>query len=130
VNYSLTVPTYPASTQQDIFSVDLWHAGNNSYSVKVKRPSSGTLIGPVVKGGTSTTSTTDGRVLIDYTNSVDPGNGLSEIYVQVDDGGGSIPHAGTWQIQLTSGASEPGNAKVHAWMDGALGDGFLARRTR
>jgi hypothetical protein len=123
--YSITVPTYTASTAQDIYSVDLWHAGNNSYSVKVKRPSSGTLIGPVVKGGTLTQSTTDGRVLIDYTNSADPGNGLSEIYVQVDDGGGSPPHAGAWQVQVTSGASEPGSAKVHAWMDGALGDNFL-----
>jgi len=123
VNYSLTVPTYtPSVSLSDVYAVDLWHDKANSYSVKIKRPSSGTLLGPVTKTGTSTFSTTDGRVIVDYTNSDDPGNHLSEIYVQVDDGAGTAPHTGTWQVQVTSSASEPGNSKVHAWMDGALGD--------
>jgi subtilisin family serine protease len=126
VNYSLTVPTYTASaTFEDVYSVDLWHAGNNSYSVKVKRPGSSTLIGPVAKGGSLTQATPDGRVVIDYTNTSDPGNGLSEIYVEVNDQSGVAPTAGTWQVQVTSGATEPGNTKVHAWMDGALGDNAL-----
>jgi subtilisin family serine protease len=126
VNYSLTVPGYAPSTFQDIYSVDLWHAGNNSYSVKVKRPGSVTLLGPVAKGATQTFSTTDGRVLVDYTNTADPGNGLSEIYVQVDDGTGTTPpRLGTWQVQLTAGPTEPGSGLVHAWMDGALGDSLL-----
>ena len=122
LNYSLAVPPYAASAFQDVFSVDLWHAGNNSYTVKVKRPSSSTLVGNVAKGGSFISSTTDGRILIDYTNTADPGNGLSEIYVQVDDGSGTVPRPGTWQVQLIGGASEPGNPKVHAWMDAAIGD--------
>ncbi|HKA25229.1 MAG TPA: S8 family serine peptidase [Candidatus Eisenbacteria bacterium] len=124
--YTVNVPAYTASTFEDVFSVDLWHAGNNAYTVRVKRPSSATLVGPVTKGALPfTQSTTDGNIVIDYSNSADPGNGLSEIYVEVNDLAGSIPHAGTWQIQLQAGVSEPGSAKVHGWMDGALGDNIL-----
>lgn len=122
VTYPLSVPTYTASSFTDVYAVDLWHDKANSYSVKIKRPSSGTLLGPVVKGGLQTFTTTDGRVIVDYTNADDPGDHLSEIYVQVDDGSGTVPKVGVWQVQLTSSASEPGNSKVHAWMDGALGD--------
>ncbi|HEV8480831.1 MAG TPA: S8 family serine peptidase [Candidatus Eisenbacteria bacterium] len=122
VTYPLAVPTYTASSFTDVYAVDLWHDKANSYSVKIKRPSSGTLLGPVIKGAVQTFSTTDGRVIVDYTNADDPGDHLSEIYVQVDDGSGTPPKVGVWQVQLTASASEPGNSKVHAWMDGALGD--------
>ncbi len=121
--FSFTVPSYTANSGggNDYISVDMWHAAANAYSVKVKRPSSSSLVGPVAKGASQSFSTVDGQIIIDYTNTNDPnGNGMSEIYVEINDVLGTPPRAGSWQIQLTP-AGVPGTPIVHSWMDAVLG---------
>jgi subtilisin family serine protease len=123
--YTFTAPTYTANAgaNNDYIALDFWHAAANSYTIRVKRPSSSTLVGPVTKGNSLVSNTTDGQIIIDYTNSVDAGNGLSEIYVEVNDlpTGTPAPHSGTWRVDVQAGASEPGDPRVHSWMDGFLG---------
>jgi subtilisin family serine protease len=124
VPFTFALPIYTASVSfPDYATLDFWHASANSYAVRIKRPSSATLLGPVAKGATQTFDTTDGRVLVDYTNTSDPfSTGSSEIYVEVNDGGGTAPRSGAWYVQLNP-VSVPGDPKVHSWMDSFLGGG-------
>jgi subtilisin family serine protease len=125
--FKFQVPTYTPNGggDNDYAAIDLWHSASNSYSVRVRRPA-GALVGPVVKGGSTSASTTDGQIIIDYTNTNDPnGNGQSEIYVEINDVLGTPPGIGTtWEVQLTTVAA-PANPKVHAWMQSFLGPNGL-----
>ena len=126
--YQFIAPSYTPNggVNNDYIALDFWHAAANSYTIRVKRPSSATLIGPVTKGNSLVSNTTDGQIIIDYTNSVDPGNGLAEIYVEVNDLAGTAPRGNaTWRVDVQAGASEPGDPKVHGWMDAFLGPNGL-----
>lgn len=119
------IPAYSANSGSgnDFVSIDIWHINTNAYSVTIRRPSSSTPTTAVTKGNSNTFSTTDGQILVDYTNINDPGgDGQSEIYIEINDGLGTAPRAGPWQVRLT-GTATPGNPKVHAWMDSGLGNG-------
>ena len=131
-SYTFSVPSYGANAgaNNDYIALDFWHDPANWYTIRVKRPSSGTLVGPVTKGNSLVSNTTDGQIIIDYTNTVDPGNGMTELYVEVNDLAGTAPRAGVWRVDVTSGASVPGDQKIHSWMDAFLGrNGFVPKFT-
>lgn len=123
--FSFSIPGYTPypGGNNDAAVFDLWHDADNSYAVRIKRPSSSTLLGPVNKGAFQTFSTTDGYILVDYQNTNDPnGNGQSEIYVEISDALGTVPRAGAWQVELTP-VAVPDAPIVHAWSESFLGYG-------
>jgi hypothetical protein len=86
--------------------------------VRVRTPT-GLAVGPVSKGAILAMNTAQGRVIIDYTFTANP-NGQSEIYVEVNDEGGTAPSSGPWRIILHP-AGVPADPKVHNWMVASLG---------
>ncbi len=119
-SFLISVSPYTAvgGAGNDFIAADLWHDQANAYTVRVRTPN-GTVVGPVSKGGFLQSNTVQGRVLIDYQFTVNP-NGQSEIYVEMNDEGGTAPASGTWRIVLHP-AGVPGDPKVHDWMVASLG---------
>lgn len=114
-NLTLTVPSYsPSPIAADNFQSEAWYDANASYQVSVVTPN-GTVVGPVARGATLTTQTSQGLVVINngqYTSA----NGSYRVNLNVFRGSTTAPQiaTGTWTYRFLSGTS--GTRKVDAWI--------------
>jgi subtilisin family serine protease len=114
-NLTVTVGSYtPSPIAADNLQSEAWYDANASYQVSVVTPN-GTVVGPVARGATLTTQTSQGLVVINngqYTSS----NGSYRVNLNVFRGSTTAPQiaTGTWTYRFLSGTS--GTRKVDAWI--------------
>jgi hypothetical protein len=82
------------------------------------------LVGPVGKNAFQVFNTIDGRILIDYTITINP-NGQSNVYVEINDDAGVAPSAGDYYV-IFQPVSVPADPMMHGWMVAQLGSAVPA----
>ncbi|HYJ32658.1 MAG TPA: S8 family serine peptidase [Candidatus Binatia bacterium] len=100
---TVTVPTYTknAGTQNDYLLFSGWYAGADQVSLTIITPS-GTTIGPIATGLSSTSNNTGDGYINAYNGTTAPANGDHEIYVEIFDAfANKAPKSGTWEFRLT-----------------------------
>jgi subtilisin family serine protease len=130
---SFTLPTTnPASgADNDFVWIDAWYDGADSATVEVVTPGAATVSVP--QGGDSgIVCTTSGAVHVDATNSADPENGDSQVFIEISDSSAcspAVPPAtGSWTVRIVTDAVGPGGggpfdlwnaatARGRAWVD-------------
>ncbi|HEX7078329.1 MAG TPA: S8 family serine peptidase [Candidatus Eisenbacteria bacterium] len=129
-NMTLSVPTYTknAGTQNDYLLFSGWYPGGDNVSMTITTPS-GTIIGPVALGASSTGNNTGDGYVNAYNATTTPPNGDHEIYVEIFDAfANKAPKAGTWTFRFTPVAlGSTGIVDMYLYGD-ALGNGSALAR--
>lgn len=100
---TFNVPTYTKNpgTQNDYLLFSGWYPGGDQISMTITSPS-GTVIGPIATGLSSTANNTGDGYINAYNGTTTPANGDHEIYIEIFDNlAAKAPKTGTWQIQFT-----------------------------
>jgi subtilisin family serine protease len=127
---TVTVPTYTknAGTQNDYLLFSGWYAGADQVSLTIVTPS-GTTIGPIATGLSSTANNTGDGYINAYNGTTTPANGDHEIYVEIFDAfANKAPKSGTWEFRFTPVAlMTTGIADMYLYGD-HLGNGAALAR--
>jgi hypothetical protein len=100
--------------------LDVWYGGGDAMKVTVESPAGETYVAS--KGGSGRWTGADGSVSIDNAPSPSPLNEDNECFVQIDDGDGNPPAAGTWTIEIEATAVTE-NGRFDAWLAYSAGLG-------
>lgn len=127
---TVTVPTYTknAGTQNDYLLFSGWYAGADQVSLTIVTPS-GTTIGPIATGLSSTANNTGDGYINAYNGTTTPANGDHEIYVEIFDAfANKAPKNGTWEFRFTPvSLTTTGIADMYLYGD-HLGNGAALAR--
>lgn len=105
----------PRPTAPDGLSMAGWYEGGDDIALTIKTPS-GTLVGPVAKGGSLAMATPDGWVSIDQTGvEAMNTNGDVEAIIEVSDAAGIPPTVGEYELRLTRVAAPHGGG-IDFWI--------------
>ncbi len=112
---SFSIPFYlpNSGTQNDFLQIDAYYPAAADMQVAITSPRGTSDVAAVVKGGTGSSTGTDGYVYLENGYTASPG-GDNNIFIQIYDGtSAAVPRVGTWTITLTpvSGA----NPQLDLW---------------
>jgi hypothetical protein len=103
----------------DFVWIDVWYEGADSATVEVQTP--GAVVVSVPKGDDSgIVCTPSGAVHVDASNSADPENGDSQVFIEISDSSACAPVVppanGVWTVRLvTTGVGPGGGGAFDAW---------------
>jgi len=100
--------------------LDVWYGGGDAMTVTVIAPTGESYVAS--KGGSGRWTGADGSVFIDNAPSPSPLNEDNECFVQIDDGDGTPPAAGTWTIEIEA-TTVTEDGRFDAWLAYSAGLG-------
>jgi len=126
-DHPFQIPSYTplSGAGNDAIYMDLWYEGGDDLTVGVLDPN-GVLLASAARGtATGTVCTASGAVTIDATNTPDPDNLDSEVFIVLSDDGACSPVTAppggrTMKVRVT-GVAAPLGGRYHIWSESLIG---------